>query len=73
MWVCPSAQNYNPGQPSDGWTNRRFIPVDVSRKQIESAAKMANAHDFIMRLPHTYDTVVWAFGEEANLSDSVHH
>lgn len=53
-----NAQEYDSEDASDGWTNRRFIPFDVTRQQIESAAKVANAHDFIMRLPHGYDTMV---------------
>ena len=31
---------------------------DASREQIEAAAKAARAHDFIMRMPEGYDTVV---------------
>ena len=28
------------------------------KKEIEQAAKLANAHDFIMQLPHGYDTLM---------------
>lgn len=31
---------------------------DATREQVEQAARAANAHDFIMRLPAGYDTVV---------------
>ena len=32
--------------------------VDATEKEIIMAARLANAHDFIMKLPHGYDTVV---------------
>jgi len=35
------------------WTRR-----EVSMKEIESSAKKANAHNFIMKLPEKYDTVI---------------
>eukprot|EP01121_Diplochlamys_sp_Union-15-3_P016090 TRINITY_DN5414_c0_g1_i1.p1 TRINITY_DN5414_c0_g1~~TRINITY_DN5414_c0_g1_i1.p1 ORF type:complete len:598 (+),score=66.52 TRINITY_DN5414_c0_g1_i1:87-1880(+) len=45
-----------------------ITPDDVSKiptkAQIEAAAKMANAHDFIMKLPHQYETMV---GERGSL------
>jgi ATP-binding cassette subfamily B protein len=31
---------------------------DASRREIEAAARAANAHDFIAALPHGYDTVI---------------
>jgi ATP-binding cassette subfamily B protein len=37
---------------------------DAARAEIEAAARAANAHDFIMRLPHGYDTLV---GERGGL------
>jgi len=37
---------------------------DASRAEIEAAARAANAHDFIMRLPNGYDTMV---GERGGL------
>lgn len=36
----------------------------VSQERLEEVAKMANAHDFIMELPHGYDTLV---GERGSL------
>jgi ATP-binding cassette subfamily B protein/subfamily B ATP-binding cassette protein MsbA len=32
--------------------------VDATREQVESAARRANAHEFIVRLPSGYDTVI---------------
>jgi ATP-binding cassette subfamily B protein len=36
--------------------NIRYGKLDASREEIVEAAKKANAHDFIMALPHGYDT-----------------
>ena len=33
-------------------------PETVSQEEVEHAAKEANAHDFIMRFPDGYDTLV---------------
>ena len=38
--------------------NIRYGRNDVTESDIENAARIANAHDFIMRLPDQYDTVV---------------
>ncbi|MBI4309257.1 MAG: ATP-binding cassette domain-containing protein, partial [Candidatus Omnitrophica bacterium] len=38
--------------------NIRFGMEDCAGPMIEEAAKLANAHDFIMDTPHGYDTVV---------------
>ena len=46
--------------------NIRFGKLDATREEIERAAVIANAHSFIRRLPHGYDTMVTADG--ANLS-----
>ena len=46
--------------------NIRFGKLDASREEIERAAKIANAHSFISRLPQGYKTLVTADG--ANLS-----
>lgn len=46
--------------------NIRYGNLDATREQIEEAAKLANAHDFITRLPNGYDTVIT--GDGANLS-----
>ncbi len=43
--------------------NIAFGAVGVSDEQIESAARIANAHEFIERLPKGYDTVVGERGE----------
>ncbi len=38
--------------------NIRYGRLDASDAEIEAAARAANAHDFIMALPHGYDTSV---------------
>ena len=35
-----------------------FGKSDISQEQIEEAAKVANAHDFIIKLPHGYQTLI---------------
>ncbi|KAK7600963.1 hypothetical protein V9T40_008404 [Parthenolecanium corni] len=37
---------------------------NVSREEVEEAAKQANVHDFIMTLPETYDTLVGDTGSQ---------
>ncbi len=46
--------------------NIRYGKLDATDEEIESAAKLANAHFFISHLPQGYDTVLTADG--ANLS-----
>ena len=46
--------------------NIRFGKLDATQEEVEKAAKIANAHSFISRLPQGYDTLVTADG--ANLS-----
>lgn len=46
--------------------NIRYGRLDASDEEIESAAKLANAHDFIMKLPEGYDTLLVSGG--GNLS-----
>ncbi len=46
--------------------NIRFGKLDATQEEIEKAARIANAHSFIRRLPNGYDTMVTADG--ANLS-----
>ena len=46
--------------------NIRYGNLDASDEECISAAKLANAHDFIMRLPKGYDTLLT--GNGANLS-----
>jgi len=41
-----------------------FGKIDATQDQIEHAAKMANAHDFIMQLPDRYDTLVGERGAQ---------
>ena len=38
--------------------NIRFGKLESSEEEIEEAAKLANAHSFIKRLPHGYDTIL---------------
>ena len=38
--------------------NIRFGKPDATREELEAAARSANAHDFISRLPQGYDTVI---------------
>ncbi|CAF0868569.1 unnamed protein product [Adineta steineri] len=44
--------------------NIRFGKMDATKEQIEQAAQMANAHDFIMQLPDKYDTLVGERGAQ---------
>lgn len=46
--------------------NIRFSRPEASDEQVEAAARLANAHAFIMRLPAGYQTEVWEGG--VNLS-----
>ncbi len=46
--------------------NIRYGNLDATDEQIENAARLANAHEFIMTLPDGYDTVLTADG--SNLS-----
>jgi ATP-binding cassette subfamily B protein len=39
-------------------TNLLYAKLDASQAEVESAAKAANIHDFIMGLPERYDTIV---------------
>ncbi len=38
--------------------NIRFAKIDATDEEIEQAAKIANAHEFIIALPDGYDTVI---------------
>ena len=38
--------------------NIRYGSYEVTQEEVESAARKANAHDFIMRLPLRYETKV---------------
>lgn len=46
--------------------NIRYGKLDASEEEVIKAAKLANAHDFIMRLPKGYETEL--AGDGANLS-----
>lgn len=46
--------------------NIRYGNLDATDEQVENAARLANAHEFIMTLPDGYDTVLTADG--SNLS-----
>jgi len=46
--------------------NIRYGRLDATREEVIEAAKLANAHDFITRLPNGYDTVIT--GDGGNLS-----
>jgi len=43
--------------------NIRYGREDASDEDVVEAAKLANAHDFIMRLPNKYDTLIKGNGE----------
>ena len=43
--------------------NIRFGRLDATQHEVVEAAKMANAHDFISRLPQGYDTNVYERGQ----------
>jgi ATP-binding cassette subfamily B protein len=45
------------------WRNIAYGKQDASRAQIVAAAKLANAHEFIERMPDGYDTVVGERGD----------
>ena len=38
--------------------NIRYGRLDASDEEVEAAARLAGAHDFILRLPKGYDTVI---------------
>jgi len=42
--------------------NIRYGKLDASDEEVEQAARLANAHDFIMRLPEGYSTVITGDG-----------
>lgn len=44
--------------------NIAYGTFDASDNDIETAARIAEAHDFIMQLPHKYDTVVGERGQK---------
>jgi ABC-type multidrug transport system fused ATPase/permease subunit len=44
--------------------NILFGKIDATDDQIVQAAKMANAHDFIIQLPNRYDTLVGERGAQ---------
>ena len=46
--------------------NIKYGKLDATDEEVVNAAKLANAHDFIMRLPNGYDTELTANG--TNLS-----
>ena len=46
--------------------NVKYGKIDASNDDVIKACKLANAHDFIMRLPDGYDTILDGSGE--NLS-----
>ncbi|MFN8463461.1 MAG: hypothetical protein U0X93_17040 [Anaerolineales bacterium] len=39
-------------------TNLTYAKIDATQTEIESAARAANIHNFIMDLPDGYDTIV---------------
>ncbi|XP_062617340.1 ATP-dependent translocase ABCB1-like isoform X1 [Saccostrea cucullata] len=44
--------------------NIRYGKEGISQQEIEAASKMANAHDFIMKLPNKYETLVGERGAQ---------
>ena len=45
-------------------SNLKYGMLDASQEQVESAARAANIHEFIMSLPEAYDTVVGERGHK---------
>ena len=43
--------------------NIRFGRLDATDEEVEKAARLANAHEFIMRMPDGYDTMITNNGE----------
>ena len=44
--------------------NIRYGRLDATDEEVEAAAKLANAHDFIVQLPDGYDTVISGTGSQ---------
>lgn len=38
--------------------NIKYGKTNATQQEIEDAAKKANAHNFISKLPHGYDTII---------------
>ncbi len=47
------------------WENIAYGKPEASRKEIEDAAQLANAHEFIEKMPEGYDTMVGERGVSA--------
>ncbi len=47
--------------------NIRYGRPDASEEEIIQAAKQAHCHEFILRLPHRYDTLIGENGEQLSL------
>jgi len=45
------------------WENIAYGRPGATRAEIEEAAHLANAHEFIVRMPHGYDTIIGERGE----------
>lgn len=67
MWSLDSRSSFNNLEPvlfnETIAKNIAYGFAAASREDIEKAAKLANAHDFIVSFPHGYDTLV---GERGN-------
>ena len=48
----------HPKWPNSGEADTGTAPILPTQEEIETAAKSANAHDFIMQFPNGYDTMV---------------
>lgn len=46
------------------YNNIAFGSENITREAVENAAKVANAHDFIMNLEHGYDTIIGDRGNQ---------
>lgn len=46
------------------YENIRYGRLDATNEEVVEACKRANAHDFIMKLPYGYDTILTADGSE---------
>ena len=64
--------NFRPSPISAGTVkvNIRYGRLDATDEEIIEATKMVNAHDFIMRMEHGYDTEVGEGGNRLSTGEN---